>query len=152
MKKKGAIVCLSTSGTRLDGSTGAEMIASGLDYLIVAFDGATPRTYEKYRKGASFHQVKDNVERFLALKTSTQSRIHVTLQMILLNGTRKEVSAFKQLWTRPGVDQVRLREDLLKRPSMAKAARSCDGHRPCFFLWRGPLFVQAAGTVIPCPY
>ena len=152
MKKKGAIVSLSTSGTHLDRSTGAEMISSRLDYLIVAFDGATPQTYEKYRRGANFDQVKDNVERFLAFKTSIQSQIHITLQMILLNGTRNEVSAFKQLWTRNGVDQVRLREDLLKRPKIAALARNCGVHRPCFFLWRGPLFVQAAGTVVPCPY
>jgi len=152
MKRKGAIVSLSTSGTHLDGSTGAEMIDSGLDYLIVAFDGATPGTYEKYRRGASFHRVKDNVERFLALKASTKSQIHITLQMILLSGTRKEVSAFKQLWTRAGVDRVRLREDLLKLPNAETTARNRNGHRPCFFLWRGPLFVQAAGTVIPCPY
>lgn len=152
MKKKGVIVSLSTSGTQLDHSTGAEMIESGLDYLIVAFDGATPRTYEKYRRGASFYQVKDNVERFLALKAFARSQIHITLQMILLNGTQNEVSAFKRLWTRTGVDQVRLREDLLKRPKTAAPTKNCSGHRPCFFLWRGPLFVQAAGTVIPCPY
>src|SRR5262245_29939170 len=33
MKRKGIIVSLSTSGTRLDSSTGEEMLGSGLDYL-----------------------------------------------------------------------------------------------------------------------
>jgi MoaA/NifB/PqqE/SkfB family radical SAM enzyme len=151
-KGKRIVVSLSTNATHLSPQTGQELLDSALDYLIIAFDGATPETYAKHRIGASFHQVKANVERFLAQKVASQAKLHVTLQMILMRGTANEVCAFRQLWTRRGVDCVRIREDLLKATRTDSSRSNLANHRPCFFLWRGPLFVQAAGTVIPCPY
>jgi len=152
-KKKGIVVSLSTNGTHLNKDAGEELLRSKLDYLIVAFDGATPETYAKYRKGANFHQVKANVEGFLALKAAGRFSLHLTLQMILMLETSREVSAFRHLWKRRGVDCVRVREDLLNfENSGVHSEGHRAGHRPCFFLWRGPLFIQAAGTVIPCPY
>ncbi len=150
-RKKQIVVSLSTNGTYMDADAGRELLNSGLDYLIVAFDGATPETYAKYRKGANFQQVKGNVERLLTVKLAQRSPLHLTLQMILMEGTATEVTAFKKLWKRPGVDSVRIREDLLKYEER-ESREEKPHHRPCFFLWRGPLFVQAAGTVIPCPY
>lgn len=151
-KKRGIVVSISTNATQLTTQTSYELLESGLDYLIVAFDGATPETYSKYRKGASFHRVKANVDRFINLKRSHRSRLHLTVQMILMRDTAREVSAFKQMWTRAGVDCVRIREDLTKWENNGGCTHSGSGHRPCFFLWRGPLFIQAGGTVIPCPY
>jgi MoaA/NifB/PqqE/SkfB family radical SAM enzyme len=151
-RSKGIVVSLSTNGTHLNEVAGRELLASGLDFLIVAFDGATPETYAHYRKGADFHQVKANVEGFLRQKLKRNSSLHLTLQMILMRRTADEVAAFKRLWTKQGVDCVRIREDLLKNHELHTSVRKPKRHRPCFFLWRGPLFVQAAGTVIPCPY
>jgi MoaA/NifB/PqqE/SkfB family radical SAM enzyme len=151
-KRKNLTVSLSTNGTLLTEKAGRELIDSGLDYLIVAFDGATPETYRKYRRGADFQRVKENVERFLGLKLARRSRLHLTLQMILLSETANEVSAFRRLWTRRGVDCVRIREDLLKARKPATQPNERASHRRCFFLWRGPLFVQAGGGMIPCPY
>ena len=152
--RKGIVLSLSTNGTLLTGKAASELIDSGLHYLIVAFDGATPETYAKYRKGADFHRVQANVERLLALKEARRSALHVTLQMILMRDNANEVAGFKQMWTRNGVDCVRIREDLSKFPEVSRLEKSevRTTERPCFFLWRGPLFVQAGGTVIPCPY
>jgi MoaA/NifB/PqqE/SkfB family radical SAM enzyme len=148
-KEKQILVSLSTNGTHLSEDVGHKLLDSRLDYLIVAFDGATPETYAKYRKGARFHQVKANVERFIASKLARGSSLHLTLQMILMKDTAQEIARFKRLWNVPGVDCVRVREDL---SSSGVSPKPPIKHRPCFFLWRGPLFVQAAGTVIPCPY
>lgn len=156
-KRKGIVLSLSTNGTLLTEKAASELIDSGLGYLIVAFDGATPETYAKHRKGADFHRVRANVDRLLAMKLARRSRLHVTLQMILLRDNSSEISAFKKMWTREGVDRVRIREDLTKFPEVARIEARAPKtplrpRRPCFFLWRGPLFIQAAGTVIPCPY
>lgn len=149
-KEKNLVVSLSTNATLLDEAAANELLDSGLDYLIIAFDGATAQTYARYRKPATFDKVKANVERFLALKMARRTSLHVTVQMIHMQGTANEAASFRGQWTRDGVDCVRIREDLLKSRD-ASAVRTMR-HRPCFFLWRGPLFVQAAGTVIPCPY
>ena len=151
-KRKGMVVSLSTNGTYLTETVGRELLSTGLDYLILAFDGATSKTFSKFRKGADFNQVKANADRFIDLKVENKSPLHLTVQMILMRGTAHEVSAFKKLWTRSGVDCVRIREDLMKYRNATKPEETSPPHRPCFFLWRGPLFVQAGGTMIPCPY
>ena len=150
-KTRGVVVSLSTNATTLNEHAGNELLACGLDYLIIAFDGATSETYERYRKGASFDSVKSKVNRFLAKKLSSDSALHVTVQMILMDGTSKETAAFRHMWQKPGVDCVRIREDLLKADSNNNHCNH-QKPRPCFFLWRGPLFIQAGGSVIPCPY
>jgi MoaA/NifB/PqqE/SkfB family radical SAM enzyme len=150
-KQNRIAVSLSTNATLLSEKAGSDLLDSGMDYLIVAFDGATPETYARYRKGADFHRVKANVERFLDMKLARRSRLHLTLQMILMDGTDKEAAAFRRLWTRKGVDCVRVRDDLTKSPSRCGRITGVP-HRPCFFLWRGPLFVQASGAMVPCPY
>jgi len=143
-KEKGIVVSLSTNATFLDKNRAENLLNSGLDYLIIAFDGATPSTYEKYRKGANFRDVKANVERFLSLKVACRSQLHLTLQMILMRENANETAAFARLWERTGVDSIRIREDLLKMDKTDRNGRT--QRRPCFFLWRGPLFIQAAGT------
>ncbi|MBI4472650.1 MAG: radical SAM protein [Acidobacteria bacterium] len=151
-RSKGILTSLSTNGTHLTDDANRKLLSSGLDYLIVAFDGATPETYAYHRRGADFHHVKANVERLLALKLEAKSQLHITLQMILTRRTAAEVQAFRRLWNRPGVDCVRIREDLSERSCVAGHDEGSPEQRPCFFLWRGPLFIQAGGTVIPCPY
>lgn len=148
-KRNDVTVSISTNGTQLSASIGRRLLQSGLDYLILAFDGATPETYRKYRKGADFDVVKNNIDRFLAMKIRHRCRIHVTVQMILMQETVREASDFRKLWNREGVNCVRVRRDLSERDCTRDVA---NGRRPCFFLWRGPLFVQAGGTLIPCPY
>ena len=56
------------------------LIDAGLDSLIIAFDGATPEVYEKYRKGARFHKVRANILRFLEIKQERGADLFVVLQ------------------------------------------------------------------------
>lgn len=152
-KRKGLVVSLSTNGTLLTAGKTREVIESGLDYLVIAVDGATSKTYAKYRVGGNLNRVKANIERLLALKLDRKSRLHITLQMIRMRDNSVEIPAFRRMWTRSGVDCVRIREDLSRDPDISNGSRPPQQRRrPCFFLWRGPLFIQAAGTVIPCPY
>jgi MoaA/NifB/PqqE/SkfB family radical SAM enzyme len=145
-KSRRMTVSLSTNATLLRGSAVDEMLKSGLDYLILAVDGATRDVYEANRKDAAFSSVRKNIETFLELKVARKAPIHVTLQMIRLRNNAHEATRFRKMWRRPGVDCIRIREDL----SIASVEKR--PHAPCFFLWRGPLFVQAAGTILPCPY
>lgn len=146
-KQKQMVVSLSTNGTLLTEHAAQELIDSKLDYLILAFDGATSETYARYRRGANFQAVRHNIERLLTVKAKHNSRLHITVQMIRMQDNSAEIDAFKQVWKKDGVDCVRIREDL-----SATNTPRLPQRRPCFFLWRGPLFVQAGGTVIPCPY
>lgn len=72
-KRAGIKTELSTNATLLNREMSLKLLDSGLDYLILAFDGATPEVYEKYRKGAKFEKVRQNILEFLRLKLERRS-------------------------------------------------------------------------------
>jgi MoaA/NifB/PqqE/SkfB family radical SAM enzyme len=145
---------LSTNATFLDSNRAGQLLDSGLDYLILAFDGATPETYEKYRAGATFQKTRDNILGFLQQKLDLRSAIHVVLQMILLKENVSEVQAYRQLWSVPGVDEVRFKRDEIRLDGSKIPGADLKGqrHNPCYLLWRGPLYVRYDGLAHPCCY
>jgi len=145
---------ISTNATFLDASRADQLLDSGLDYLIVAFDGATPETYEKYRAGAAFEKTKENILGLLEKKQARGSRLHVVLQMILLKENSGEVEAYRRLWSIPGVDEVRFKRDEIRLDGsrIPGAALKGQRHNPCYLLWRGPLYVRYDGLAYPCCY
>jgi MoaA/NifB/PqqE/SkfB family radical SAM enzyme len=144
-------VSLSTNATLLDEERANQLLDSGLDYLILPVDGVSDETYGQNRYPAQLSEVEARIDQFLKKKLARKSLLHVTVQMIRMKNNAGDVHAFRKKWRRPGVDSVRVRDDLsgLSGISQKRAQRE---HRPCFFLWRGPLFVQASGKMIPCPY
>jgi radical SAM protein with 4Fe4S-binding SPASM domain len=152
-RKSGIHVEISTNATLLDETRSRHLLASGADNIILAFDGATPGSYEKYRAGARFEDVKHRIEQFLRLKIQMRSRARVILQMVLLRDNQNEVEQFRRMWTRPGVDALRFKEDQLKYESLRAniyKPQTAQRRAPCYLLWRGPLFIRHDGTVSPC--
>jgi radical SAM protein with 4Fe4S-binding SPASM domain len=151
-KQQKRVVALSSNAALLNEESGRRLLQSGLDYLILPVDGAEKTTYETNRYPAQYDRIESQIDRFLSLKMALGSRLHVTVQMIRMNNNDGQIEAFRRKWRRPGVDAVRVRDDLSGGPGASLTSPGTRTHRPCFFLWRGPLFVQAAGAVIPCPY
>lgn len=153
-KELGITVSLSTNATLLTAERSIALLDCKPDYLILAIDAAREETYSVNRSPARFHQTEHNVDEFLRMKVIRGVAVHVTVQMVVLQNNSAEMSAFLRRWKRPGVDIVRLRSDLSHAGLSGSPARGSSQKtgRPCFFLWRGPMFIQAAGTVIPCPY
>jgi radical SAM protein with 4Fe4S-binding SPASM domain len=145
---------LSTNVTLLDEERGRCLLDSGLDYLVLPVDGVSATTYETNRYPASFAEIERRIETFLKMKLEKRARLHVAVQMVRMRNNNHEVRAFRRKWKRAGVDSVRVRDDLSGLPGVSLRSGKSRKHMPrsCFFLWRGPLCVQAAGTVIPCPY
>ena len=145
---------LSTNATLLDSKRSDQLLDSGLDYLILAFDGASRETYEMYRTGAAFEEVRQNCLAFLARKMERRSPIHVVVQMILLKENVREVAEYRKLWSIPGVDEVRFKRDEIQLEDSRIPDSSLKGQRqnPCHILWRGPLYVRYDGLAHPCCY
>ena len=151
-KQKGKTVSLSTNATLLNRERTVSLLASSLDYLILAVDG-TNGVYAKNRFPAQLSDVERRIEDLLTLKVRMQSSLHVTIQLVRMVNNRDQVHGFRLRWKRPGVDAIRVRDDLSGIPGISiERPRRQARRRPCFFLWRGPLFVEASGSVIPCPY
>jgi len=145
---------LSTNATLLHSERADRLLDSGLDYLIIAFDGASKEIYEKYRVGATFENTIENIVAFLEKKKQRGSRIHVVVQMVVLKDNVREISEFRKLWSIPGVDEIRFKRDEIRFEGTAVPEEAVKGQRqhPCHLLWRGPLYVRYNGLVYPCCY
>lgn len=155
VKQAGIAVGASTNGTFLTDKWQQRLLDSGLDLLIVSFDGADKETYEKVRIGADFDKVCSNVRRFAALKAQrSASKPWLILQMIELKHTQGQAKRFKDMWNIPGVDAVRIKKDELQfaEDLAFDGQRKRDGARACPFLWRGSPLIQWDGAFVPCCY
>lgn len=155
VKRFGIAVGASTNGTFLTEKQGLRLLDSGLDLLIVSFDGADKETYEKVRIGADFDKVCANVRRFAAQKSARRAaRPWLILQMIDLKPTHGQAARFRRLWSIPGVDAIRIKKDELQfaEDLAFDGQRKRTGDRPCPYLWRGSPLIQWDGAFSPCCY
>ena len=154
-KARGVPSGISTNATLLTEEAGRKLIAAGLDYIILAFDGATKATFEKYRKGAEFEKVRDNILAFLRVKKQLGSKIFCIIQMVRLDENRREIPDLIRMWRIEGIDEIRIKKDEVHNEGSAipgdHQARPPMRH-PCYLLWRGPMYIHYDGTVYPCCY
>ncbi len=145
---------MSTNATLLDEKRAEMLLDCGLDYAILAFDGATKATYEKYRTGATFEKTRENILGFLKKKLERKSSMYVVLQMVLLKENEHEIEEYKKLWSIPGVDEIRFKRDEIQIDGSKIPNARLKGQRrnPCHLLWRGPLYVRYDGLAYPCCY
>lgn len=149
--RHGIATLLSTNGTLLDEQAAARLLDSPLEHITLSFDGARRETFEFYRKGARFEQVRENFVRFCRMKHERRARVQIVVQMVRLERNASEAGEFLGFWSGvPGVDLIRIKEDetRLLRPDAGHPAG--DWKHPCHYLWRGPLYVKHNGEVYPC--
>ncbi len=154
-KENGMRVGFSTNGTVLTEERSRELIEAGLDYIIFAFDGATPEVYETYRKGANFHKVRENILNFLKIKRELKSKVFVTIQMVRLPLNANQIDEFQRMWRVKGVNEVRVKEDEIgiEGVGFEKSEKENDKDKklpPCHYLWQGPVYIEENGDVYPC--
>jgi radical SAM protein with 4Fe4S-binding SPASM domain len=149
-RASGAAMGLSTNATFLDERKGRALLESGLDFLVISLDGATPETYARVRVGAELDATAENVRRFLNARRELGAQTSVVVQLIVLPHNAHEVARFADEWRASGA-QV-----------MIKTARGWAGQvavpgvdlepvlrAPCKMLWT-ELTVLWDGAVVPC--
>ncbi len=151
-RQAGLHTWISTNATLLDEKRSRQLLQSGLDYIIFAFDGATPDVYQRYRPGADFQQVRQNILRFLELKKEQRSPVFTVIQMVRLQGNAHQVEDFRRLWRASGIDEIRIKEDEVCRFDAGREEKGIRRRQPCAILWRGPLYVRYDGEAFPCCY
>src|SRR5262245_62899590 len=75
---------MSTNATLMDEKRADTLLDCGLDYVILAFDGASKETYEKYRTGATVEKTRANILTLLKKKIERKAPLYVGRQMDLL--------------------------------------------------------------------
>ena len=98
---------MSSNLSLLDEKGARRLIESKLDYLIVALDGATRETYERYRVGGNFQTVLTNLQRLVQLKKELKSsRPTIEWQFIAFKHNIHEIDAVKALVRAVGADNL----------------------------------------------
>ena len=148
----GLYTVVSTNATLLNETRSRLLIESRLNNLIIAFDGTTAEVYETYRKNADFEKVRANILRFLEIKQEMASDIFIVMQMVRLPGNNHQVDEFRKVWSIPGVDEVRIKEDEVLVPGVTLEERANHDRRrhPCYQLWQGPVHINYQGDFRPC--
>jgi radical SAM protein with 4Fe4S-binding SPASM domain len=146
---------ISTNATLLSEKYSRRLIESGLNQIIFAFDGATRKTYESYRKGANFDQVYKNILTFLRVKKEMRSKIFCIVQAVAFKENLNEIPDIVKMWRREGIDEVRVKNDEVHFegnavPGLGKHRSPLKRH--CYHLWRGPMYIHNDGTFFPCCY
>jgi radical SAM protein with 4Fe4S-binding SPASM domain len=153
--KAGIPTGISTNATALSEDYSRRLIKAGLKYLTFAFEGTKREIFEKYRIGANFDRVRDNILTFLRVKKELGSDIFCVVQMVVLRENRGEGRAMTRMWKVDGVNEVRIKKDEVH--NLGSAIPGDDLNRPplrhpCYQLWRGPLYIHYDGTTFPCCY
>ena len=136
-KDNGVTAGISTNAVLLDADRAQKLIDSGLDYLIISIDAASPETYKKVKGTDDYKRVVGNVKNYLILKKKAEKGPYTALQLIYLKENKEEAGQFKRLWKPYKADTLRIKPVLtfagdvdLKNQDLAYSSN------PCVYLWR----------------
>ncbi len=173
--KHNILTVTSTNLNRLRPDQARELVASGLDSLIIAVDGTTQESYEKYRKGGDFKRIIENVKLLVAEKKRVGAKKPLlNLRMVVSRENEHEVEGFRRLGRELEVDMVSFkafstRQSGKEDPDIDRRfAPQSDRYRWyryrkdfradrrvkkywCRFPWTKPTLF-ADGTIIACEY
>lgn len=106
-KDRGIRVGFNTNGTLLTVPKAEALVATGLDWLHVSVDGATPATFEHIRDGARFPQVVRNLRRLVAVRERLGSATPtIQLNTVLMRTNLDELDDLVRLAVDVGVDRM----------------------------------------------
>lgn len=85
-----------------------DIVRSGLEYLTISLDGASPESYVKYRVRGDFKEVVENVKAVVAARRELKSRTpFLEWQFIVFKHNEHEIAKAKELAAEWGVDLLR---------------------------------------------
>ena len=121
------------------------MIDAGLDRLSISFEGYTKSVYEKYRVGARYERVLQNIENMQSLKKKlgvTHPRIRV--QTVMLHDIEPDFEEYKKFWAKRA-DEV----GLLDYKEMKTKKKASRYPWACPQIWQR-MAIWWDGTILPC--
>lgn len=106
-----------------------DLLAFGLDRLIVAIDGITPQVYKSYRTNGNLALVMHNLSRLISCRDRLRSPCRIEWQMIDLPENRHQQQPAREQASRMGCDEFTLIPEAtaprLHRCPSAERRRNC---------------------------
>lgn len=111
---------MSTNGQTLTPELCSNLVASGLDRLIVSVDGTTQEVYEQYRVGGSLQAVIDGIGNMAAArKAQNRHNPLIEVQFIVFRHNEHQIREIKQLARQWGADRLVLKTAQIENPAHA---------------------------------
>jgi len=147
----------------------AEIVASGLDRLIISIDGMTQVTYESYRVHGKLDKVIEGTKNIVEAKRKANSNTpHLIFQFLVVKQNEHEIDELYSLANELGVDEVRLKsvqvydykngnELLPSNQKYSRYKKKNDGTyvikaktgNHCWRMWSSTVFTWN-GILVPC--
>ncbi len=141
-------IFFNTNATLLDKEKVEELIDSGLDRLIVSFEGYTKETYESNRVGASFNIVVDNIKTFTEIKKKLNLEKPVLrLQTVAIRDEKDYFKKYIQYWEKYAdeITSIDLRDEMADYSKLNSTGWSCP------YPWLR-LTITWDGNIQLCPF
>jgi len=151
-RQAGVAMGLSTNATYLDRRKARLLLESGLDFLVISLDAATPETYERVRVGGDFAKTCANVNGFLALSQKLAGNTKVVVQLVVTAYNRHEIERFARDWSVQAHVMIKEARDWAGQVPIPLGGLRSAAPLPdaaCRMLWT-ELTVLWDGLVVPC--
>lgn len=168
-KKHKIYTATSTNAHFIDEKKAEQIVASGLDRLIISIDGLTQETYESYRVHGKLDKVLEGTKHLVQAKKQVQSQTpHLIFQFLAVRANEHEIEAIKKVGKEMGIEEVRIKTAQVYNykqgnpliPTNEKYARyklNKDGTyslkwktgNHCWRMWSSCVFTWDA-KVVPC--
>ena len=98
---------LSTNAQLLNEENAQQLISSGLDRIIISFDGTTEETYALYRKGGSLEKVILSINQLVEQKNKLKSKTPIIiLQFVVFKHNEHQIDEAKLIAKNLKVDKI----------------------------------------------
>jgi MoaA/NifB/PqqE/SkfB family radical SAM enzyme len=91
------VIGLSTNLNYLPDDTARELVASGLDIMVVSLDGATQESYSTYRRGGNFSTVMSNIEKMNSYRENSKKFPLLIWQFLVNKYNESEIPAAREM-------------------------------------------------------
>ena len=99
---------ISTNATKLEDEMCERLIKAGLSRINLCMDGFSKEAQETYRVNSDFDEVKENIERFLKVRTRLGAKNPITVLQTLLTAYSEHQIDEMTAWARAaGFDRIR---------------------------------------------
>jgi len=127
-----------------------QIVASGLDKLLVSLDGASSATYKQYRIGGEYEWVTANVKMLADLKRELNSSTpEIFWKFIVFDHNRHEVSRVPAQYKEMGFDAYRIDTDRYAGEVVSFKKSRYAKKKNCFWPY-STMVIDADGTLNPC--
>jgi radical SAM protein with 4Fe4S-binding SPASM domain len=147
-KSKGIMdTYFNTNATLLTRDVGEKLIRAGLDRISISLEGTTAEVYERYRVGASFEKVLENIKNFIKLRNELGvEKPLVRIQAVALPELQPNLEEYAKFWEKIA-DEV----GYIDFKDYSHIKRELIYDWACPYLWQR-MMVSWDGTISVCQF